>query len=245
MTCNFFLLTPVICTIYFKNKKYGWIAVCLLFITSWATTFGISYQNGYLVTNFDIQPASQDLKLYKAPWVRIQAYLVGIILAFVLLEKGTTHKVELHKRYVWYSGAGLLIVGILSLHAFFNLYVITNPLFNSFFLSFMRTVWTAGLAIQCYFMFIGYLPWMSAFFGSSLWKPLSQLTYGVYLVHYIVLWYGQYSSVQYQAFAIFDILNDTFALTTWAYLLSIITFLFIEKPFDNLQRRLLSKEERR
>lgn len=88
---QFFLLVPLLCTLYLKgNKKtsiasrllWQWLPVSFLLVFQIASTVFTIYHYELTTSSFQPDPSYQSMVYYK-PWCRIGSYCIGIMFAFL------------------------------------------------------------------------------------------------------------------------------------------------------------------
>jgi|Transcript_25416 peptidoglycan/LPS O-acetylase OafA/YrhL len=93
-----------------------------------------------------------------------------------------------------------------------------------------------GLSLILMPMILGYFPFLASFMGSSVWTPMSRLTYSTYLMHLTILSAVMMSTRQ-SAF-----LNNMTVFIAFAsmFVLSLvgglIVYLLVEAPFINIEK---------
>ncbi|EFA77635.1 hypothetical protein PPL_12242 [Heterostelium album PN500] len=113
---------------------------------------------------------------------------------------------------------------------------------HSLFNAFSHSVYTAGLALFLVATFYGYGGYMASFLRLEIFRYISKLTYGIYLLNPIVI--GLYELTRthfphysYSEFAYLCTANIAFTIA-----FSFIIHLTVEKPFMNLERLLFENK---
>jgi len=78
--------------------------------------------------------------------------------------------------------------------------------------------------------------YVNKFLTMWLWEPLGKLTYGVYLVHPIVIRAYYYQKVQLFHFNVFEQIMVFIAVTILSYTVATILHIVVELPFANLTK---------
>lgn len=77
------------------------------------------------------------------------------------------------------------------------------------------------------------------FLSLPIWEPLGKLTYGVYLVHPIVIRAYYYQKVQTFHFDVFEQTMNFMAITIMSYAIAAILHVAVEIPFANVTKLLV------
>jgi peptidoglycan/LPS O-acetylase OafA/YrhL len=137
--------------------------------------------------------------IYVKPWCRISPYAIGLFVGYILYEiyqRSNTiswesllpqRRSNLLKQIIAWIIA-LVVIGL----CIFGTYGDYNghPLTRSdriTFLTLSRTGWAIGLSIIIITCFVGQGGLVNKFLSHKFFKPLSKLTFGAYLWHYLVV----------------------------------------------------------
>jgi len=75
---QFYLLVPVLASIYYHNRGNFWISVSLLWFTCGVISALVILRNEFSASYFTYKDSYWTV-FYEKPWARFPAYLVGII----------------------------------------------------------------------------------------------------------------------------------------------------------------------
>ncbi|XP_039252326.2 nose resistant to fluoxetine protein 6-like [Styela clava] len=173
--------------------------------------------------------------LYTKPWCRIHVYLIGMITGYIL--HATNCKIRMTKLFV---AAGWAIATALNLAVLYGLWpyvkdgTMMTVSLSAFYNAMSRPIWAVGLAWVVIACTSGYGGPVNTFLSWKLFVPLSRLTYCIYLVHTLILfwWFStQEQSVHFSntMFAFYYV-GLLFMSIFGAYCLSML----IESPFIRL-----------
>ncbi|KAJ5070124.1 o-acyltransferase [Anaeramoeba ignava] len=189
---QFYLLSPAIIFLFYRNRKFGYFSVFSLMILSFIIT--ASVVSGYNISQSVAAPNSSDYwnKVYVKPWCRITPFLLGMILGFVLYERpeNSSRKVRKKLRISLFLFAGFLMT--ITTFGTYSLYHSDdlngwNKSENIWFITFSRFAFSLGLLILLYLFLAGYGGSILVFLSSDFWVPFSRATYATYLIHPIIM----------------------------------------------------------
>ncbi|XP_064616085.1 O-acyltransferase like protein-like [Liolophura sinensis] len=190
---QFYVISPLILIPLFYSKILGMIILGLFFLATFITTGVLSYVNNFQ-PGVDSRPDFME-KIYIKPWCRIGPYLVGIFVGYVLYR--TRCKVKLHASTVilgWCSAAVVCLAVLYGLYGHTHghpLSVEASAVYNALH----RTAWGAGLGWVVFACCTGYGGIVNSFLSWKAFVPLARLTYMVYLIHLIVMYYFNTTSI--------------------------------------------------
>ena len=176
--------------------------------------------------------------IYENPYCRINAYLIGVVLGFVLYKKWKV-KFKFWIRVYFYS-ALWIIAGTCCLTMVFGEYQTWNghPFTKSeniLYYMFSRTIYSIGIALMIYACHNGYGGIINSFLSWSFWVPLSRLTFMTYLCHPIVLTL-MYGTMRFRFIYTDWTLVVLFAAAViLSYCLGLLFAIVIEYPLANVE----------
>ena len=176
--------------------------------------------------------------IYEKPYCRINAYLVGILLGFVLYKKwkvpGTFWvRLSIHGA-LWIVAAIFCSVNAYGQYKTWH----SDPFSkaeNVLVFMFSRTVWSTGVAIVIYLCHNNFGGAINTFLSWGVWVPLSRLTFMAYLSHPMVLTvlYGTMrSQLLYTHYYLSILVISTVVLS---YSLALAFASFVEYPLANVE----------
>ena len=196
-----FILIPMYMFFPVALLILGSLLLCSFFVTG--SLVGVyNYQANFFIsvvdTNYTVDPTGPqyfDL-VYSKPWSRIQPYLVGLLLGYILYKKVRFHfsrKGNLVMYLALWIAAGLILFpDVYGLYFTYHGHV-PEKIENILYLTLGRFAWGVGLAIIVFTCHNGYGWFINSFLSLKLWTPLARMTYCAYLVHPVVISvvYGQ------------------------------------------------------
>ena len=193
---QFYIVSPIFLILLYHFWKIGLAAIAGTMLVSTAvigTSAGINDLNANFIqatlagegdVNFPFY------NIYEKPYCRINAYLIGIALGFVLYKKWKV-KFKFWTSVCFYS-ALWIIAGTCCLTMVFGEYQTWNghPFTKSENITYYmlsRTIYSVGIALVIYACHNGFGDIINSFLPWSFWVPLSRLTFMAYLYHPMVL----------------------------------------------------------
>ena len=176
--------------------------------------------------------------IYEKPYCRINAYLIGIVLGFVLYKKWKVRP-NFWVRTWFYSGLWL-VATILSATIAFGQYQTWNghpfsKTENIMYFMFSRTVFSIGIALMIYACHNGFGGIINRFLSWSFWVPPSRLTFMAYLSHPIVLTL-MYSTMRFRfIYTDYFLVVLVVAAVVLSYGLALVLAVTVEYPLANVE----------
>ncbi len=226
---QFYLLLPLILAalIYFKQIKNAFWLLIILFVFGFAARF---YSFEHVKSLNDDSGISWYKWIYYPTWCRLDGLLVGVSIAALL-----RFKPRFSNKILKYGNA-LLVVSIIIFAV--DYFLCAEPeSFNASVFGFPLVdlgygcIVLAALSPRC-FLYT---------YQSKITSKIAALSYGIYLIHKIVIHVTQ---SQFVKFKIDDNSNSMFLVCV--AVVSVTSLLFnevIEKPFLYIRRRILSESE--
>ena len=239
---QFFIISPIFLLLLYQFWKMGLATIVGTMLASIAiigTLAGITNANanliqGILVSRFAVT------NLYEKPYCRINAYMIGIVLGFVLYKKWRVKpKFNLWLHICFYS-ALWMIAATSCLTIVFGQYKTWNghpftKAENVMYFMFSRTVYSIGIALMIYACHNGFGGIINKCLSWSFWIPLSRLTFMAYLSHPIVLTL-MYATMRFRFFYTDWLLIVLFAAAVvLSYSLALILAVTVEYPLANVE----------
>ena len=185
-------------------------------------------------------------RLYVKPYTRITPYLVGIFLGYMfnkniqLRSSGASIKVM--------SALGWFIAAVLACLVVFgpwSVFKVNGRFFNDaeniLYSATHRFVWSCAVAWVVFACHNRHGGWVDAFLSWRGWVPASRLTYGVYLVHLMVMrFFTQVQEVPYH-YQTSTAVGGIVSITGISYAVAFAMALFFEYPISNVEKLLFSR----
>ena len=178
-------------------------------------------------------------KIYVQPYCHIAPYLVGLILGCVL-----HNRVQLPfngaKKHLCYAIMWILAMLIFA-SILFGLYGTwyghrMSKLENIAFYTFTHFAWGVGVALVVFACNNGYGWIINDFLSMKIWVPLSRLTYGVSLVHPIIIDFIFNSARQISVYEDTNLLSYTVSVVVLSYGAAGILAVLVEFPLANVEK---------
>ena len=192
-----FIFAPIFLYLLYHYWRVGVAAIFVALCATWTTTGIIAGVNeykanaiiesfgGYAGTGVLDYPDSRT-DIYEKPYCRASAYLIGMLLGFVLHKKWEPPK-GLHIRIpfylvMWILAGVLCITPVYGLYRDFNGHELSD-FENIIYYMFSATGYCLGLSCVIYACHNNYGFIINTILSWKLWVPLSRLTFAVYLIH--------------------------------------------------------------
>ena len=237
---QFFIISPIFLLLLYRFWKIGLATIAGTMLASIAvigTLAGIKNVNANLVQDA-LTSTYASSNIYEKPYCRINAYLIGIVLGFVLYRKWRVRS-NLWFRICFYSVLWM-IAAACCLTIVFGQYKTWNghpfsKAENVMYFMFSRTVYSIGIALMIYACHNGFGGVINKFLSWSFWIPLSRLTFTAYLSHPVVLTL-MYSTMRFRFIYTDWLLILLFAAAVvLSYSLALILAVTVEYPLSNVE----------
>ncbi|GAU88231.1 hypothetical protein RvY_00971 [Ramazzottius varieornatus] len=253
---QFFLITPILVFILYKSRVAGMAIIGVIITACIATTMGIIGYYGLPIHfwqeeyyNATETGYHKDIDyIYEKPYTRITPFVIGVLLGYIFVTK-EAHKFAGNSRLMglvgWAVCTAIAIPLIFGFH--FNEWYIEKPPQRMtiggrvVYGGIQRLGWSLVVGWVLFACQYGYAGPVRRFLGSRFWRPLSNLTYGAYLVHMLTLqlyFASQRHMVYYSPLNMTAIFLSQLVL---AYLVALKLAVFIEVPLLRLERLLIRK----
>ncbi|XP_072044029.1 nose resistant to fluoxetine protein 6-like [Amphiura filiformis] len=250
LSCDmqFFIISPLILLPLIRSQTIGILVASVMLLASLVVTGSLIGKN-HLTTNGYGSILGADIGLsingysknylelvYIQPYTRIPAFLIGMIMGYIMFRQISEHQRIRLSSIVVSGGWGLAFaVGISVIYGTYTSYgdvsmfesVWSNAV-NVLYGTFSRLGWSLVLSWVVFACYYGYGGWINDFLCWSFWIPLSRLTYSAYLIHGLVIqtYYQAYpSSYRVSISFISGWINDFLCWSFWIPLSWINDFL--------------------
>ena len=238
-----FIFSPLFIVLLYRSPYRGMIAIATTMVTATIITGILAAKNGYWAAMLaNPQAVEQVDGLHFNPLHRINSYLVGIILGYILYKKYNITTLPIGswlKQLIYLAlwSIAIYLCTVPTVFAPYGEYSETHH-FTDFenitFLMFSGLAFSIGLSIIIYICNTGYGGIFGRFISWPGWDPMSRLVYGVFLIHQMVISYifGTLRSSLRYTDPVF-IMISVFTIAT-SYILSAFTAVFGEIPIANV-----------
>ncbi|XP_038051428.1 nose resistant to fluoxetine protein 6-like isoform X2 [Patiria miniata] len=243
---QFFVISPVIIYLLYKNAKWGMGLIMTLCLASFGVTAYIAayygagvglipaYNNNTLVV---YGSATADI-IYGKPYCRIPAYLVGMVFGYIFYKvQGKPFKMsKCFNLSMWFVSTAValsVVYGIYRDEGELPLYAAV--LYNVF----ARPAFVTAVGWVAFSCLVGYGGPVNALLSWGFWAPLSRITFGAYLLHPIII-YTIYTSnnAQYH-FTYMQWVCMFLANLVLGYAAAFVLSIGVEGPIMGLEKALL------
>ncbi|KAK3241267.1 hypothetical protein CYMTET_48950 [Cymbomonas tetramitiformis] len=232
---QFFILGLLILVLYARTKRGAAALTGLLIIVS-------SVAAGVITDYYDLDTGASDEthdKLYDKPYIRMGAYLVGVLVAMLFAEVGDR---KLPRKAA--SAAMIFAIGIMAV----QVYILYNSYHHPWtraakaaYNSLTRLGFTVGLAVMVYLCVTNQGGLVQTFLSSDVLYPLATLTYCAYLVHPMIMRVVYFSRTQLFYHTDIEYASTYCGFLLAAYATATVVHLLVEVPFANLEGLLLKR----
>ena len=239
---QFFIVSPLFVVLLYKNRRIGLGVIAVVMIASVTIVGVITAVNKHNANLFADPDFVSNIKyLYCKPYFRINAYLIGIVLGYILHKK-YTFPVSSLQNFV-----SVILPALLCLPVIYSTYQIWHnhpfrELENLLYQMFSRTVWSVGIAIIIYScnQYSDGLIQKSAnrVLSWNGWDPLVKLTFAAYLIHYVVLDYIMGTMRTSYVFSDHVYMVMFMTATIVSYSIAVLMTLCVELPIINIVKLL-------
>ena len=238
-----FILSPIFIVLLHHSPYRGIIAIATAMVMA-TTTIGIlSAKNGYFAAIYaNPKAAEQIYGLHLNPFHRVNSYLTGIVLGYILYKRYNIATLPIRnwlKQLIYLAlwSIAIYLCTVPTLFGTYGEYSQTHH-FTDFenitFLMFSGLAFSIGLSIIIYICNTGYGGMFGSFISWPGWDPMSRLIYSVFLIHQMVIFYIfgmlqsklRYTDTVYIMISVFTIVAS--------YILSVFTAVFGELPMANV-----------
>ena len=239
-----FALSPIFILALYHGGISGLIFLALSIAGCTSFIAYVAIRNGYVAAQLT-QPMLKNLEqtqyLYCTSFYRMNPYLVGILLGYILYKKYSIADMPIAKSTKQFIYIILWLIA---------LYFCSNTLFgtigeyngthhftdweNATFLMFGGLTWSIGLAIIIYICNTGYGGVVNTVLSWPGWDPLVRLSYGVYLFHVMVLYYIMGTMQTSFIFTDSVFIMLCVYLTVAAFSVSVVMTLIVDIPISKV-----------
>ena len=238
-----FIFSPIFIVLLYHSLHYGLIAVAMTMFAATMTVGFVAAENGYwAATLANPRSIDQVAGLHVQPYHRINTYLTGILLGYILYKKYNIATLPIGnwlKRLIYMIlwSVAIYLCTVPTLFSTYGEYNHTHH-FTDFenitFLMFTGLAFSIGLSIIIYISNTGYGGMFSSFLRWPGWDPLARLIFGVFLIHQMVAFYilgTLQSSLKFTDPVFVMLLVFTLVMS---YILSAVTAVCVELPIAKI-----------
>lgn len=243
---QFYVISPIIIYLCYRSTWFAvaGIGIPLLITTALPIIFTLIYHFPGVPSATVPQNLLGDYfgTLYVKPYCRMGPYLVGIALAYLQFKDCGSFRIGKHSQIVcWVTVIAVNMAVIYSMGRVFKADPITD-IESALYNGFARTVWAVTLAWLTFACTEGYASLLNKFLSMRLLIPLSRVTYGVYLVHPVLMahFYGTRENVfDYSLYIMIYMVIGNLVIS---FTISFILSLLFESPIMAVENLLRGKQ---
>lgn len=205
------------------------------------------FADGLFHTASAVHFGDRDDLYYIKPYCRINPYLIGLVLGYVLWKVSQCKKPQKFRSTLisvvfWPIASGVCFSLVYGLYGSFHGHIMST-LENSLYLGLSRTLWGLGVAMFIFICYSGSGGPINDFLSWNVFIPLSRLTFTAYLIHpvIIVIYFASLREMVY--YHDLSIAFTVVGLVCMSYAAAAVFALFIEFPLANIESLILGRKK--
>lgn len=245
-----FLVAPLLVYMYQSDVTRGRLATLGMWALSVLVTVYLSYSRQWSMNTFDgAAVARYEIEAYAKPHIRAQSYFVGMYVAMILPATALRQRSPWTYKHVVAMLVALSAMTLVTFGTASGAYArrpcqykewpehdqcgsLWSPSLTFWYTALSRTVWTVGVGVVMHLCLGrsrgGNL--VSSILSWKCWTPLSQLSFGVYLIHPIVIFVWQLADREKQVFRLLTFGMDYLSVCVVSYVAALAAALVVEFP---------------
>ena len=252
LACDFqvFLFTPLFLWLYVKNANLGKLAITAFLIVLLAASFVVTFVDK--ITSFPVQNWSPDNSwYYYMPYTRAPPYVLGLLFSLIYKELKLSKNPGFFINLILESRIFRIAVSFVGIGIILFITWIVTPLLTNYnawpldlqytFSAISRTLFVFGLALFLLPSLFGKNRFFTGMMNNGFFTVMARISYGGYLVQYMVLQTASSMSKGNFVATNLDIFYDWCTTVVISSVLSIILILLVEAPFVNIELTYLRK----
>ncbi|XP_040563229.2 LOW QUALITY PROTEIN: nose resistant to fluoxetine protein 6 [Lepeophtheirus salmonis] len=242
-----FLITPLILYPLYRWEKIGYAIGAIIILGSTGLLALIHYikRDVWAATQFGSDDDFFDQN-YTQPWMRIQPYMVGIFLGYLLFKTKSSFRIPKYGVAIgWILAIAVGYSCIYELHLnehFLDNSYISIPLpARIVYGSLHRLGWGLAVGWVIFACENGYGGIINEFLSWNFFKPWSKLTFLIYLTHIVItslIFDNMTFSTRYSPMSLLIL---TLGILNVSTIFAALLYIFFEVPFAKLEKYLISK----
>lgn len=180
--------------------------------------------------------------VYVAPWCRISAYAVGILVGYSVIE--VNRRVRLSRCMKYSITILIILIGFVCLFGTYPNYILPSGLDRSIQITYetlSRTFWSICIGWLLFLCSTNQGGFVNRILSWPIWLPFARLNYSCYLIHSTVLLVFIFSQKVPTYFDGHTLINRFVSHIFFSYLAAIFVTVFIETPFFLLEKKLFKR----
>lgn len=255
-----FVGLPVTFFIFLHNPVWGKRTTLALWCSSVLLTTYLSFTQHWSINTFDgIQVARFDVEAYAKPHVRGQAYFAGMYVAMLQLTKtrtpASTERTWKHRVLLW---GAVLALGFVTFCTVTGAYArrpcqygeapvmsdcgsLWKQTTTFLYTASSRAIWSCSISILMTLCLEGKGGWLNDFLSWPVWAPLAQLSFGVYLIHPIVIFVWLLGMRQKNVYSLATFAMSLISVCAVSFAWALVAALLVEFPLATLLANQIKK----
>nr|XP_027196789.1 nose resistant to fluoxetine protein 6-like [Dermatophagoides pteronyssinus] len=207
------------------------VSAAIVYIKKFPPGLMLSYSGYFVLPN---EKSGELLLFFLKPWIHIIIFFTGIITG-VHLPKWSPKTIKTNVKFFYWS---LVVFGYLFCIYYtapwLNGRLPINPLLSAILLPLSRIIWALVLTLIVWLCVTNNGIFIGRFLSWSLFRPLSRITYSVYLTHPAILFICLHSRRNLMSDREIDDLSLMVSMIIFSYIVGFIFTIICECPFTNI-----------
>ena len=255
---------PVTFFIFLKNPTRGKHVTLAMWSVSVMLTAYLAYVRHWSINTFDgLAVARFDVEAYAKPHVRGQSYFAGMYVAMMQLSRTSAQTVA---PPTWKDRALLLsslaALGCVTFCTVTGAYARRPCQYTEFpamndcgslwsatatfiYTASSRAIWSGSVGVLMMLCLDGKGGWLNRFMSWHIWAPLSQLSFGVYLLHPIVIFVWLLGMQQKSVYSLATFGMSLTSVCCVSFALAVVAAVLVEFPIATLIASIIKQKTRR
>ncbi|XP_060807777.1 nose resistant to fluoxetine protein 6-like isoform X2 [Amyelois transitella] len=241
------VLTAILYMIYKRNKIIGKCIFIVAFILSNIYPGLVTYVNEYPPLVFYGVESLADFRknvvfnhFYIKSYCRAGPFMVGMVMGYIMF----TFKPKDYRMTIGTLWSYLIVIFsvllMIAVTAFgHHYYLVNEPVSNAIYVALNRTIWGMAVCTVIGASEYGHLPILNSLFSWYHLVPLSRLTYGVYLTHFLILQFLFFSMRTTFNLDLFVSGMETSGVMVYSLAASLLVWLLVEAPLININNMMI------
>lgn len=254
---------PVTFFIFLKNPTRGKRVTLAMWAISVLLTAYLAYVRHWSINTFDGLPVALfDVEAYAKPHVRGQSYFAGMYVAMMQLTRTSPQTVT---PTTWKDRALLLsslaALGCVTFCTVTGAYARRPCQYTEFpakndcgslwsatatfiYAASSRAIWSGSIGVLMMLCLDGKGGWLNRFMSWHIWAPLSQLSFGAYLIHPIVIFVWLLGMQQKSVYSLATFGMSLTSVCCVSFALAVVAAVLVEFPVATLIASIIKKKAR-
>ncbi|XP_073960732.1 nose resistant to fluoxetine protein 6-like [Choristoneura fumiferana] len=245
---HFYVITLVLLYIYRKNPKLGKIATAIVVFLGFVGPAINNYLYDLPALIFlniglgnDLRVNKNFTKGYIHTHIRMGPYIAGLLVGYLMSQYKPADYKKILSKTTSFLGflAGLsLIMAVFAAGSLCYQYRVYGVL-SGVFRVLHRTIYAIGVLCVIVFCTYGDVPLINNFLSWAPFKALSRLSFGIYVIHPVLLFRIKMAARGHLRYHLPDFLVESFGTVVVSLMASLAVWLLVEAPLVNFTTRYL------